>query len=69
MKCDLPGTTFGHDTYESVQRGDLNGYSFAFVVDDSRMCEYKEEDIGDEENGIRGMVKRGFRTVVRTIKD
>src|SRR5215472_5921150 len=42
FECDLPDTTFGRDTYESVKRGDLNGCSFAFMVDDSRMCEYKE---------------------------
>jgi HK97 family phage prohead protease len=69
FECDLPDTTFGRDTYESVQRGDLNGCSFAFMVDDSRMCEYKEEEIGDEENGIRGMVKRVARTIIRTIRD
>ena len=57
FECDLPGTTAGRDTYESVQRGDLNGCSFAFMVDDARMCEYKEEEIDDEEDAMRGMVK------------
>jgi uncharacterized protein len=69
FECDMPDTTAGRDTYESVQRGDLNGCSFAFMVDDSRMCEYKEEEIDDEDEGMRGKVKRGFRAVVRTIKD
>ena len=69
FECDLPDTTTGRDTYESVQRSDLNGCSFAFVVDDSRMCEYKEEDIDDEEDGMRGMVKRAARAIIRTIRD
>ena len=53
----------------SVQRGDLNGCSFAFMVDDARMCEYKEEEIDDEEDGMRGMVKRAARAIIRTIRD
>ncbi len=69
FECDLPDTTTGRDTYESVQRSDLNGCSFAFVVDDSRMCEYKEEAIDDEEDGMRGMVKRAARAIIRTIRD
>ena len=69
FECDLPDTTVGRDTYESVKRGDLNGCSFAFMVDDSRMCEYKEEEIDDEEGGIRGMVKRAARAIIRTIRD
>ena len=69
FECDLPDTTAGRDTYESVQRGDLNGCSFAFMVDDSRMCDYKEEEIDDEEDGIRGMVKRATRAIIRTIRD
>ena len=69
FECDLPDTTAGRDTYESVQRGDLNGCSFAFMVDDSRMCEYKEEEIDDEEDGMRGMVKRAARAIIRTIRD
>jgi len=70
FECDLPNTQVGLDTYESVQRGDLNGCSFAFIVDDNRMCEYKEEEI-DEEDGdrIRGTFKRAMKAVIRTIKD
>ena len=32
--CDLPNTTAGLDTYESIQRGDINGCSFAFNLDE-----------------------------------
>ena len=59
----------GRATYESAQRGDLNGCSFAFMVDDSRLCEYKEEEIDDEEDGMRSMVKRAARAIIRTIRD
>jgi HK97 family phage prohead protease len=69
FECDLPDTAAGRDTYESVQRGDLNGCSFAFMVDDARMCEYKEEDIDDEETGMRDVVKRAARAIIRTIRD
>jgi uncharacterized protein len=69
FECDLPDTTAGRDTYESVQRGDLNGCSFASMVDDARMCEYKEEEIDDEEGGMRGMVKRAARAIIRIIRD
>jgi HK97 family phage prohead protease len=69
FECDLPDTTVGRDTYESVKRGDLNGCSFAFMVDDSRMCEYKEEEIDDEEGGMCGTAKRAFRAITRTIRD
>jgi len=73
FECDLPNTETGRSTYESVQRGDLNGCSFAFMTDDSRMCEYKEEEFDpefDEDNkGIRGKAKRLVRSIVRTIHD
>jgi uncharacterized protein len=69
FECDLPATSAGRDTYESVQRGDLNGCSFAFMVDDARMCDYKEEEIDDEEGGIRGIVNRATRAIIRTIRD
>ena len=69
FECDLPDTTAGRDTYKSVQPGDLNGCSFAFMVDDARMCDYKEEEINDEDESMRGKLKRAFRTVVRTIRD
>lgn len=69
FECDLPNTAAGRDMYESVQRGDLNGCSFAFIVDDARMCEYKEEEIDDEDEGMRGKVKRAARAIIRTIRD
>lgn len=73
FECDVPDTQAGNDTYESVQRGDINGCSFAFQVDDARMCDYREEEIDpefDEDNeGIRGKVKRAVSAIVRTIKD
>ena len=39
------------------------------MVDDSRLCEYKEEEIDDEEDGMRSMVKRAARAIIRTIRD
>jgi HK97 family phage prohead protease len=33
FRCSVPNTTVGHDIYESVKRGDLNGMSFGFTVD------------------------------------
>jgi len=69
FECDLPDTSAGRDTYESAQCGDLNGCSFAFMVHDSRLCEYKEEEIDDEEDGMRSMVKRAARAIIRTIRD
>jgi uncharacterized protein len=32
FECDLPGTVAGRDVWESVQRGDLNGCSFALKI-------------------------------------
>jgi Escherichia/Staphylococcus phage prohead protease len=70
FECNLPNTQVGLDTYESVQRGDLSGCSFGFVVDDNRMCEYKEEEIDEEDgDGFRGKFKRAMKAVIRTIKD
>jgi HK97 family phage prohead protease len=73
FECDVPDTQAGSDTYESVSRGDINACSFAFTVDDARMCDYREEEFDpefDEDNeGIRGNAKRMLRAIVRTIKD
>jgi len=32
--CDLPNTTLGNDTAESISRGDVTGMSFGFMVRD-----------------------------------
>jgi HK97 family phage prohead protease len=32
--CDLPSTTLGNDTAESISRGDVTGMSFGFMVRD-----------------------------------
>lgn len=32
VRCELPNTTLGKDTYESIKRGDLNQMSFAFEL-------------------------------------
>jgi hypothetical protein len=70
FECDLPDTQVGRETYELVQRSDLNGCSFAFMVDDRNMCSYREEDIeAEEEDGFRGRVQRTIRTIVRSIRD
>jgi uncharacterized protein len=66
FECDLPNTQAGRDTYESVQRGDLNAMSFAFKLGPD-MDTLQEEDV--EDDSIRGAVKRTVRQVVRTIRD
>jgi uncharacterized protein len=33
-ECDIPDTQAGRDTYTSIERGDINGCSFAFMVGD-----------------------------------
>jgi hypothetical protein len=68
FECDLPDTTAGRDTYESVQRGDLAGCSFAFQLGD-RMDHFDEEEFEEDEEGIRGKVKRMVKRIVRTIRD
>jgi HK97 family phage prohead protease len=77
FQCDLPNTTAGKDTYESVKRGDLNGCSFAFTVDNERMCAYREEDVDMEEGDMdedddldrSSKLKNTVRKIVRTIRD
>jgi HK97 family phage prohead protease len=77
FECDLPDTQCGRDTYESVQRGDLRGCSFAFQVDEQRHCDYRQEDIEAEEDqdenekelGLRGKVARKAKELVRSIRD
>ena len=73
FEVDVPDSELGRSTYESVQRGDLNGCSFAFVVNDANDCTYREEEFDpefDEDNeGVRGRAKRAVRAIVRTIKN
>jgi HK97 family phage prohead protease len=66
FECDLPNTVAGRDVWESVQRGDLNGCSFAFKLA-SGMDQLSEESV--EDDSIRGAVKRTVKMIVRTIKD
>jgi uncharacterized protein len=67
FECDLPNTAAGRDVWESVQRGDINGCSFAFKLA-SGMDELSEESV-ESDGGIRGAVKRTVKMIVRTIKD
>jgi len=68
FECDLPDTQAGRDVWTSVQRGDLNSCSFAFGLragDDS----FDEEAVEDEEDdSLRGKVKRTVRQIVRRIR-
>ena len=32
FELDLPNTTLGNDTYESIKRGDVDGVSFGFSM-------------------------------------
>ncbi|HEY2119594.1 MAG TPA: HK97 family phage prohead protease [Candidatus Acidoferrum sp.] len=67
FECELPDAPTGQDVYAAVQRGELR-CSFAFDVDDSRMCDYDEEDIEDDRSMV-GRVKKFFQVIVRTIKE
>lgn len=69
FECDLPDTQAGRDTYESVQRGDLNGCSFAFELG-KRDEEWNEEEVDEEKDlGLRGhLVNTIKKIVVRTIE-
>lgn len=40
---DLPNTTLGNDTYESIKRGDVDGVSFGFNVEDDEVVEPDDE--------------------------
>jgi uncharacterized protein len=64
FECDLPNTATGDEVWSMVRRGDLNGCSFAFRVDDGTMCDYDEEDVPQE-----GVVRKFIRMAVRTIRD
>lgn len=39
FELDLPNTTLGNDTYESIKRGDVDGVSFGFRVEDDEVEE------------------------------
>lgn len=39
FELDLPKTTLGNDTYESIKRGDVDGVSFGFRVEDDEVEE------------------------------
>lgn len=39
FELDLPNTSLGNDTYESIQRGDVDGVSFGFNVLDDEVDE------------------------------
>ena len=39
FELDLPKTTLGNDTYESIKRGDVDGVSFGFIMLDDEMDE------------------------------
>lgn len=51
FELDLPNTTLGNDTYESIKRGDVDGVSFGF-----RMLE-EEWDENDPDNIVRTINK------------
>src|SRR5690625_5107269 len=51
FELDLPNTTLGNDTYESIKRGDVDGVSFGF-----RMLE-EEWDENDSDNIVRTINK------------
>src|SRR5690625_2256516 len=40
---DLPKTTIGNDTYESIKRGDVDGVSFGFRVEDDEVQEPEDD--------------------------
>lgn len=39
FELDLPNTTLGNDTYESIKRGDVDGVSFGFKVESDEVQE------------------------------
>jgi uncharacterized protein len=44
FEIDLPNTTLGNDTYESIKRGDVDGVSFGFRAEDDDLVE-PDDDI------------------------
>jgi len=45
IEVDLPNNTWGHDAYESVQRGDVDGVSFGFYVRKHDVVYLPDEDV------------------------
>lgn len=43
FELDLPKTTLGNDTYESIKRGDVDGVSFGFRNPDDHVEEFDDE--------------------------
>lgn len=39
FELDLPNTTLGNDTYESIKRGDVDGVSFGFKMESEEIAE------------------------------
>ncbi len=44
FRCSLPDTGTGRDLYTSIKRGDIDGCSFAFMVEDQEWDEVKTAD-------------------------
>ena len=44
FRCSLPDTGTGRDLYTSIKRGDIDGCSFAFIVEDQEWDEIKGAD-------------------------
>ncbi|OPA77506.1 peptidase U35 [Paenibacillus selenitireducens] len=45
MEIDLPNSTWGHDAYESVNRGDVDGVSFGMYVRRDSVVYLPDEDV------------------------
>ena len=45
FELDLPNNTWGNDAYESIQRGDVDGVSFGFVVRSDAWQYLADEDL------------------------
>ncbi|RKD26691.1 peptidase U35 [Ammoniphilus oxalaticus] len=43
FELDLPNTTLGNDTYESIKRGDVDGVSFGFRNPDDHVEEFDDD--------------------------
>lgn len=43
FELDLPKTTLGNDTYESIKRGDVDGVSFGFSNPDDHIEEFDDD--------------------------